>query len=450
VSFTALVLSPKLVLLNNTDMKIVNSVPISSFGGLNFVLEEFERIGLGRFINSELPELPSQSKYSWKDIFYSFWSLFLCGGDCAEDLSGNFRTSLNTNPFIKIPSPDRVLNRMKSLAEPMQLFDTVRGKVLHEFSMNNLLTGINLKMIKKLNLLDQSDITLDYDNTIIFSEKADAKMTYKKDYGYCPGVGLIGGTVVYVENRNGNSDAQTLQDETLERMFNALNAAKIKINRFRADGASYQLKTLAMASKYADKIYVRARKDQAVMKAIASVTEWEEVETKNGIEYYGSVEFVPFKKRAREHKLQHLLRPYRLVVTKTQNSDGQFDLFTGEACEYAVIVTNDYEMSNIEIVQFYNQRGAAEKEFDVLKNDFGWDNIPFSRLEQNSVYLIICAMCRNLYSYIIKLFSKKTSILSPSFRIKKFIFRFICIPAKWVKSARTQKLRLYGKLDYQT
>jgi hypothetical protein len=431
-------------------MKIVNSVPISSFGGLNFVLDEFERIGLGRYINSELPELPSQSKYSWKDIFYSFWSLFFCGGDCAEDLSGNFRTSLNTNPFVKIPSPDRVLNRMKSLAEPMQLFDTVRGQKLHEFSMNNLLTGINLSLIKKLRLLDHSDVTLDYDNTIIFSKKADSKMTYKKDYGYCPGVGLIGGTVVYVENRNGNSDAQTLQDETLERMFNALSAAKIKINRFRADGASYQLKTLSVACKNADKIYIRARKDQAVMKAITSVTKWDEVETKNGIEYYGSVEFVPFKKRARENKLQHLLKPYRLVVTKTKNSDGQLDLFTGEACEYDVIITNDYEISNFEIVQFYNQRGAAEKEFDVLKNDFGWNNMPFSKLEYNSVYLIICAMCRNLYGYIIKLFSKRTTILSPDFRIKKFIFRFICIPAKWIKSARIQKLRLYGNLTYQT
>lgn len=431
-------------------MKIVNSVPISSFGGLNFVLDEFERIGLGRYINSELPKLPAQSKYTWKDIFYSFWSLFFCGGDCAEDLSENFRTSLKTNPFVKIPSPDRVLNRMKSLAEPMQLFDTVRGQKLHEFSINNLLTGINLSLIKKLRLLEHSDITLDYDNTIIFSKKADSKMTYKNDYGYCPGVGLIGGTVVYVENRNGNSDAQTLQDETLERMFNALSEAKIKINRFRADGASYQLKTLSVASKFSNKIYVRARKDQAVMNAIASIADWEESETKNGIEYYGSVEFIPFKKRAREHKLQYLLKPYRLVITKTKNSDGQLDLFTGEACEYNAIITNDYEMSNFEIVQFYNQRGAAEKEFDVLKNDFGWNNMPFSKLEYNSVYLIICAMCRNLYGYIIKLFSKRTTILSPDFRIKKFIFRFICIPAKWIKSARIQKLRLYGKLTYQT
>lgn len=429
-------------------MKILHSSQISSFGGLNFVLNEFDRLNLGRLIEKELPELPSQSKYSWKDIFYSFWSLFFCGGDCAEDLAGNFQASIKTNPFMQIPSPDRVLNRMKELAEPKQLFDTVRGHILHEFSINNLMTRLNLNLIQKLGIIDNKDVTLDYDNTIIFSEKADSKMTYKKECGYAPGVGLIGPVVVYVENRNGNSDAQTLQDETLERMFKTLETAKIKINRFRADGASYQLKTLSVACKYADKIYVRARKDQVVMKAIASITEWEKVEIKNGIEYYGSTEFIPFKRRAREHHLQHLLQPYRLVVIKTRNSDGQFDLFTGEACDYSAIVTNDYEMSNNEIIHFYDQRGAREREFDVLKNDFGWDNMPFSKLEYNTVYLLICAMCRNLYCYIIKLFSRKIANLSPDFRIKKFIFRFICIPAKWVRSGRIMKLRLYGNLCF--
>lgn len=446
-----MVLSPKLVLQNNTGMKVIKSESITPFGGLNFVFDEFEKIGLGSFINKELPNLPAQSKYSWKDILYSFWATFFCGGDCAEDLSGNFKASLSTNPFVKIPSPDRVLNRMKDLAEPMQLFDTVRGDKLHEFGINTLLTRVNLSMIKKLRLLEKrTDIILDYDNTILFTEKSDARMTYKNDYGYCPGVGSIGRTIVYVENRNGNSDAQTLQDETIERMFDALVEAKIKINRFRADSASYQLRTIWVASERADKIYVKARKDHSVMKEIASITDWKEVKTKEGVGYYGSIEFIPFIKRAKEHKLQHLLKQYRLVVNKTPNKDGQLDLFTGEACEYSVIITTDREMSDFEVVQFYNQRGAAEKEFDILKNDFGWNNMPFSKLEHNSVFLIICAICRNLYDYIIRLFSKRTNILSPNFRIKKFIFRFICIPAKWVKSARTKKLRLYGNLSYQT
>ena len=39
---------------------------------------------------------------------------------------------------------------------------------------------------------------------------------------------------------------------------------------------------------------------------------------------------------------------------------------------------------------------------------------------------------------------------SEKFRIKKFIFRFICIPAKWIKSGRMIKLRLYGNIYFKT
>lgn len=61
-----------------------------------------------------------------------------------------------------------------------------------------------------------------------------------------------------------------------------------------------------------------------------------------------------------------------------------------------------------DVVYYYNQRGAIEKEFDVLKNDFGWKKLPFSELAQNLVYLQITAICRNLYHYIITNFSKKS------------------------------------------
>lgn len=428
-------------------MKILNSVPISSFGGLNFVLQEFEKLGIGAYLDKELPALASQSQYSWKDIFFSFWSLFFCGGDCAEDLAGNFKASF-THPLLKVPSPDRVLERMKALSEPKQLFDTVTGNVLHEFGINKALTKLNLGLVKKLGIVEQTATTLDYDNTIVFANKADAKKTYKKSRGYSPGVGMIGSTVVYVENRNGNSDAQTLQHETLQRMFSSLEAAGITINNFRADSASYQLKTLWLACRYAEKVYVRARKDPCVMKAIARIKHWEK--QADGDYFLGSIECVPFKKKAKEHKLLRLLRPYRLVVKKTKKQHGQLNLFTGEAADYGVIITNDYSMSEKQILHFYNQRGASERELDVLKNDFGWDKIPFSKLEYNTVYLLACAMCRNLYAYIIGMFSKRVDNLSAEFRIKKFIFRFICIPAKWIKTGRSFKLRIYGHLHFKT
>ena len=74
-------------------MKILKSNPITSFGGLNFVLNEFNNQRLNVLFNKYLPCLPSQSKYYWKDIFYSLWSVFFCGGDCTEDLSTIFFAS---------------------------------------------------------------------------------------------------------------------------------------------------------------------------------------------------------------------------------------------------------------------------------------------------------------------------------------------------------------------
>jgi hypothetical protein len=429
-------------------MKVVNSSPISSFGGLNFVIKELENKKLGILLNEFLPSLPSQSQYSWRDIIFSYWSIFFCGGDCAEDINNNFKSSFSNNPLLNVPSADRILNRMKHLSEPLQLFDTVRGNVTHEFNCNNMLSKLSLKVIKKLSLLDKTNLTLDYDNTLIFTNKADTKKTYKKHNGYAPGVGLIGANVVYVENRNGNSDAQTLQHDTLKRMFNLLENERIEIDCFRADAASYQLLTLSVACENTNHLYVRARRDAAVMNAIASIENWEKTNEKEI--YRGTIDFIPFVKRAKDHKLTHLLKPYRLVVTKIPNKDGQMNIFTGEACRYQAIITNDWEKSNDQIVHFYNQRGAIEKEFDVLKNDFGWNSLPFSKLKFNTVHLILTAICKNIYNYIINVFSVRYQNLSSKDRIKKFIFRFICIPAKWIKSGRMYKLRIYGNLYFKT
>ena len=49
-------------------MKVLNSSPISSFGGINFVLKEFTQLGINNIIRQSLPKLSSQSKYKWEDI----------------------------------------------------------------------------------------------------------------------------------------------------------------------------------------------------------------------------------------------------------------------------------------------------------------------------------------------------------------------------------------------
>ena len=293
-------------------------------------------------------------------------------------------------------------------------------------------------------------MVLDYDNTFIFSEKADAKMTYKKASGYCPGVGIIGNNIVYVENRNGNCAPHAMQDDTISRMCNLLKSQDIKVDIFRADSASYSFSTICTINKHVDKLYVKARISESINDAIISIKNWKELTVDGQKMYRGSTLFTPFKRAAKRSKQTNRLKQYRLVVTKEPRRDGQINIFTGEAYTYSSILTNDFDKTDDEIVIFYNQRGTQEKEFDILKNDFAWNKMPFSKIEQNTVFLIITAMCRNIYNHIITVFSQRFNNLSSNFRIKKFIFRFICIPAKWIRTGGTRKLRMYGFVAFKT
>lgn len=431
-------------------MKVVKSAHLNPFGGINFVLEALIDKGLDDLLESSLPPLASQSKYSWKDIFFSYWSIPFCGGDCAEDIAINLKSSLERNPYINVPSPDRLLERLKELSEPSDWFKKKQSQVANQFSINNVLSELNVKLLKKISCFNNKQTVLDYDNTFIFTGKSDAKRTYKKENGYCPAVGIIGSNVVYVENRNGNCGPHTLQEETLERMFTLLAEQGIKVDVFRADSASYQFLVVSVLNKFVDKFFIKAKVNPGVSQAISTIDNWRKVEIDGRSVYRGSTIYTPFEQRARKANKSELIEPYRLVVTKEERADGQINMLTGEAFNYSPILTNDFEKSEDEIARFYNARGEKEREFDTLKNDFLWNKMPYSKLEQNTVFLIVMAICRNIYHYIITTFAKVYQGLSAKFRIKKFIFRFISIPAKWIRTSRTWKLRLYGNLAFKT
>ncbi|MCF6167326.1 MAG: IS1380 family transposase, partial [Lutibacter sp.] len=89
-------------------------------------------------------------------------------------------------------------------------------------------------------------------------------------------------------------------------------------------------------------------------------------------------------------------------------------------------------------------------QFDVIKNDFGWNHMPFSHLNTNTVFLYLMAMCKNIYHIIIQRFSKIFEGLNPTNRMKKFLFRFIILPAKWTRRSRQDVLRVYGEIRYRT
>jgi hypothetical protein len=387
-------------------MKIQNFKPISAFGGINFVFDHLKKNDIDKLFDKNLPVLKNQSKYKWSDIIYSLLSIYMCGGDCIEDLQTHLKDHFINNPFVNLPSPDTVLRRLSGLLQENQMCRTKRGEVDHAYNTNQLLEKLNILLLKKLGVFDANELTVDYDNTIIFTEKSDSKMTYKRNPGYQPGVCTINEQqVLYIENRNGNSDAKSFQSDTLNRVFKMLKKNNIKkIDHFRADAASYQYDVIELLDKNVKNFYIGCR-NSYVEKYFTQISNWESFASScDGPMEIGEINIIPFQRQNKNDKKEP--KEYRMVVKRKLKEDKQLDLFTTDAFEYHAILTNNKKIGAEEVGHFYNHRGNMEKQFDILKNDFGWNHMPFSKLKQNTVFLYISAICRNLYHNIIRDFSK--------------------------------------------
>ena len=99
-----------------------------------------------------------------------------------------------------------------------------------------------------------------------------------------------------------------------------------------------------------------------------------------------------------------------------------------------------------EIITFYNERGASEKNFDIQNNDFGWSHLPFSFMAENMVFMMVTAMLKNFY--LVRHISEKVKPLKKTSRLKAFILHFVSVPAKWVRTGRQNVLNLYTNKTY--
>ena len=106
------------------------------------------------------------------------------------------------------------------------------------------------------------------------------------------------------------------------------------------------------------------------------------------------------------------------------------------------------ELTEKDIITFYNERGASEKNFDIQNNDFGWSHLPFSFMAENMVFMMVTAMLKNFYLYLVRHISEKVKPLKKTSRLKAFILHFVSVPAKWVRTGRQNVLNLYTNKTY--
>ena len=420
-----------------TKVAIKNQT-LTSFGGIYYIEDEYTRL-FAELIDHSLGLRSKLSGYQYSEILRSLTMVYFCGGDHLEDIT-KLGHDLRLRPDSRIPSSDTIARGLKELSEVNLVYTSKSGKD-YAYNACEKLNGLLLDMLSRTGQLKKGQsVTLDFDHQAIATEKYDAQYTYKKFKGYFPGIATVGGLIVGVENRDGNANVRFRQEETLLRIFNRLSERGVTVDRFRADCGSFSEDIIRTVSSHARHFYIRALNCQSRQSEFDAYDDWKDVE----INYEKiQVASFPFKEFMEDSN-------FRLVVQRTEvkPKEGENDLF-GKRYVYRAILTDDWGKSEEEIICFYNARGASERNFDMQNNDFGWKHLPFSFLKENTVFLLVTAMAKNFCLYLLeKLSGKGVEGISTTSRMKRLLFAFVVVPAKWVKTGRRWILNLYTKRPY--
>jgi len=417
-------------------MKVLQSNQlINPFGGLQFVLKQIKEQGIDTFINDRLGNRGAKKEYSISDGLLSIHYSHLCGGSCIEDIN-TLNEHIGFYPGLSLPSADTSLRVMQELKTENIIVEN--GDVTHTFNRHEKLNDLLQKLaIKTKTIIAEAKNILDFDNVILENEKYDAANTYKKTTGYQPALASIGRQVVFIEGRGGNTPAAYKMNETLAFCFESLKNNNIQIESFRSDSAAYQQSVVEVVEQNCTHFYIRIDDSQNLREAIKDIpeTDWQDIIINNKKVQVADTPFQPFGAK----------KTYRAVVQRRKKKDGQYDIFTQSPYAYYAIMTNNEtpDATSQYVTEFYNGRGDSERNFDILNNDFNCNRLPFSFLDANMIYLFAAAISFTLFEWIKQVFFCKGVLANTAMRCKKFLFDFMILPAKWIRTGRQWVYKIF-------
>ena len=173
---------------------------------------------------------------------------------------------------------------------------------------------------------------------------------------------VIGDMIVGIENSDGNTNVRFHQKDTLKRILERLEEKKLTVKRFRADCGSCSEDIVDEVRKHCRTFYIRANRCCSLYDDIFALRGWKKEEI-NGIVFeLNSILVEKWKGK-----------PYRLVIQRQRRMGSGPDLWEGEYT-YRCILTNDYESSMRDIVEFYNMRGG--KEHGIFRHEGFRQSVP--------------------------------------------------------------------------
>ena len=404
--------------------KIFNS-KVTPFGGIHLIHKQLNDCEAIDFIDNQLGARVKRVGYNYSDILLSRIYTSFCGGNATEDVNYVRSNTLSHLKGISIPSADTILRGDVELSVPCEYIETASGKA-NKINVNTRMNNFLIESAIKFRQLDPSDECLiyDFDHQFIPAEKYDAEYSYKSKKGYFPGIATISGIPVYIEGRNGNCNVKTAQLATHKRALKALEGKSVKPRYARMDCGSYIKEVTDHFHEENILFSIRASNSETLLTMAADTEGWKSC----------TINFQDMEVNSFTYQFGNY--DHRIIAYRMPNKTGQLSTFTNDANNYLFIITNDWDISEKEAIIFYNKRGDSERVFDVQNNDFNWNSMPHSFLEENTVYLIIMAIAHIIYKFLLSIFADIVEGLTRTSRLKKFIFRFVTIVAKYTRSGR--------------
>lgn len=398
---------------------------VTPFGGIHLIHEQLFAHGAVDFIDNQLGARVKTIGYNYSDILLSRIYTAFCGGNATEDVNYVRDNTLKHLKGIGIPSADTILRGDVELSVPCEDIETTSGKA-NKININTRMNEFLVDSAIKFKQLDTEakNLVYDFDHQFIPAEKYDAEYSYKNKKGYFPGVATISNIPIYIEGRNGNCNVKTAQLSTHQRALEMLTTKGVKPRYARMDCGSY-IKEVTDYLHQEDIFFsIRALNSETLLTMAANTDNWKSCSIN-----FQDMEVDSFKYQFGKYE-------HRIIAYRIPNRTGQLSAFTNDAKKYMFIITNDWDISEKEAIIFYNKRGDSERVFDMQNNDFNWDSMPHSFLEENTVYLIIMAIAHIIYKWLLNIFAKVVDGLTKTSRLKKFIFRFVATVAKYTRSGR--------------
>ena len=127
----------------------IKSEKITPFGGIYFASKAFYALSLDKVINGALGVRSSTyNGYQWDEVVSAMSDVFLCGGDCVEDVNRS-ECHLRESPEVRIPTSHTIGRAIKELSHEDMECKSSSGNVFRFNTnprLNDLLMKLNMKM----------------------------------------------------------------------------------------------------------------------------------------------------------------------------------------------------------------------------------------------------------------------------------------------------------------